>query len=78
MTRNQGLENLLGAYDLALHDTVLFLDTHPNDAKALEAFNHFREKVEELQEQYNKCTPLTVLDNPKDSWAWGKSEWPWE
>lgn len=70
----------LMAYDFVLLELNLFLDTHPNNQKALNKFHHIRKKARELREIYeNKFGPLTVSAvKSEDEWTWINSPWPWE
>ena len=70
----------LKALDFAIIETGLFLNTHPNDAKALAYFNKLTEERAAAYEDYNKnCGPLTIFDtNTASSWDWVKTPWPWE
>ena len=70
----------LKALDFALIETGLFLNTHPQDAKALAYFNKLtEERNDALQTYYKNCGPLTLFDGvTKSSWDWVKTPWPWE
>jgi spore coat protein JB len=67
-------------YHFAMEDAGMFLDSHPEDMKALAYFN----KITELQRQavadYEaKFGPLTIASAAgADRWAWIDSPWPWE
>ncbi len=70
----------LMAYDFVLLELNLFLDTHPNNQKALNKLHHIRKKARELREIYeNKFGPLTASAvKSEDEWTWINSPWPWE
>ena len=63
-----------------LKDTELFLDTHPDDKRALEYYGKYRKLYEEALEEYErKVGPMTVKGvNLNDGWTWAKKPWPWE
>ena len=67
-------------YDFTADELTLFLDTHPNDSKALEMRAAVVDKLNKLKMMYcNKYGPLTadsVLNIEK--WSWIDSPWPWE
>ncbi len=67
-------------YVFAAHDMQLYLDTHPNDAKAFSIFRSLAQKAEELkteyQANYGPLTPAAARDY--DSYLWLKGPWPWE
>ena len=66
--------------DFILHETALFLDTHPNDSAAIAYFKKYKEMAAEVREQYVKAYgPITHMDfTGEDSWNWIDNPWPWE
>ena len=55
----------------AVDDVKLFLDTHPENQKALEYFQKYKEKrIEALKVD-------TVSEN-SDCWNWINEPWPWQ
>lgn len=61
------------AYDLAL-----YLDTHPEDRRALKLHHDMVEKLKILEKQYeDEYGPLTMETN-MNSWEWIETPWPWE
>lgn len=79
MTRAELLQQIEAA-DFALYDTILFLDTHPRDAKALAYYHKMAERVKELTGIYERAFgPLSAqcVENEK-SWTWIDQPWPWE
>lgn len=78
MERDKLLKQIMVA-DFALHETALFLDTHPNNKKALEYYKKMRDKRETLAEQYRKqYGPLTYYEVRYSSWNWVDTPWPWQ
>ena len=68
--------NRLKALDFAMIETGLFLNTHPEDAKALEYFNKLSA---ERKAAYADCGTLTIFDGKTMSaWDWATTPWPWE
>ena len=67
-------------YDFAIIELALYLDTHPNDAKALRIYESVSEKLEELKEKYeHNYGPLTICGVQSDEhWTWIDGPWPWE
>lgn len=67
-------------YDFTLVELALYLDTHPNDTKALRIYASVSEKLEELKEKYeHNYGPLTISGvNSGDRWTWIDGPWPWE
>lgn len=61
-------------------DINLFLDTHPDDMRALSDYNCYAEQLEELKRMYvNNYGPLENFGNSisRDSWKWTSQPWPW-
>ena len=64
----------------ALIDINLFLDTHPNDEKAMDYFNKYQQMHKEARRYYeNNFGPLTsnAVDT-NNGWTWTQDPWPWE
>lgn len=65
--------------DFAVYETVLFLDGHPDDKKALEYYNSHRDTAIRLREEYAKhYGPLTIYDGEGRTWNWTDAPFPWE
>ena len=59
----------------------LFLDTHPDNAAALNDINKVNEKLITLMAEYQKKHgPLFAFlaQNQQDRWKWIDEPWPWE
>ncbi len=73
----------ISAYDFAILEVELYLDTHPRDERALQLREVYRDKRRELVEQYEKqfgryiVTCDDVCDEAS-SWVWVHDPWPWE
>lgn len=82
MNERTMLKNKIHALDFAIHEIVLFLDTHPRDQKAMQMLREYRRRRREAIANYeSKCGSYikTVDDvHPKDYWNWVDSPWPWE
>ena len=70
----------LSALQFGMVETRLFLDTHPDDRKALALYHKYAEKSRELKAYYNEnFGPITPSDNlSQESWEWVHGPWPWE
>ena len=65
----------------AVDDVKLFLDTHPENQKALDYFQKYKEKrIEALKEYAEVYGPLTVdtVSENSDCWKWINDQWPWQ
>lgn len=66
------------AHAFAINDLALYLDTHPNDEKALALHNQYAKEYRKLYDEYErKYGPLSIFC-PCDKWRWIASPWPWE
>ena len=67
--------------DFVLKELNLYLDTHPYDQQAMEAFKHYNmAKTKMVQEYTEKYGPLvlSILDMDCREWKWATQDWPWE
>ena len=76
----QELLQWINAVSFAVNDVTLFLDTHPDDAEALEYFEEFRtQRTRALQEYSRNYGPLTIdtaTACESDYWSWINEPWP--
>lgn len=79
MTRSESLRNVQ-VLGLAVFDTMLFLDTHPNNRQALAYFREARRLYSEATEAFERqFGPLRAgSSDAENSWAWVEGPWPWE
>ena len=52
MNEKMMIKKRIHAYDFAIHETVLFLDTHPHDQKALHMLREYRRRRQEEVAKY--------------------------
>ncbi|MEG1743447.1 MAG: spore coat protein CotJB [Clostridia bacterium] len=65
--------------EMVVHETVLYLDAHPNSKKALDFYKKSKEIRDNLYEDYVKnFAPLYAEDVRQDYWSWIDSPWPWQ
>lgn len=64
--------------DFAIIELGLYLDTHPDDQKALCLHKEYSRQVKDLKDKYQKVYgPLTIFF-PCNKWRWLEEPWPWE
>ena len=70
----------LQALGFAIQELALYLDTHRDDAEALELYRRYRQLYHEKKQEYvRKCGPLNHQDQTDDpEYSWLKDPWPWE
>ena len=59
-------------------DLGLYLDTHPEDEKALSLHKEYTTKMKDLQSEYQKIYGPLTMHYPSDTWRWIEEPWPWE
>jgi len=75
------LLTFIDALGFATIDLNLYLDNFPDDKKALELFNQYRDLKEQYMDEYErKYGPLTLSSDSLNTfpWAWKNGPWPWE
>ncbi|MCU6761498.1 CotJB protein [uncultured Roseburia sp.] len=75
------LFDYINQVSFSINDLTLYLDTHPDDAEALEYMKELipcRKKA--LKEYQEKYMPLLVdgTSEHADIWKWSTTAWPWE
>lgn len=66
--------------NFAMIDLGLYLDLHDSDKSAINLFNEYRKKENELCKMFeNKYGPL-MFDSKEvgNTWTWDNGPWPWE
>ncbi|HHV19033.1 MAG TPA: spore coat protein CotJB [Thermoanaerobacterales bacterium] len=67
------------AVDFVVYELALFLDTHPNDRRALEDHNNFARKSHQLRAMYEEKYGPLVLDSVSGfPYQYINDPWPWE
>ena len=75
--RNEMLENIK-CLKFAIIELGLYLDTHPDDSKALCLYREYAKQLKDLTDKYQKVYgPLTIF-YPCNKWRWLEEPWPWE
>jgi len=79
MNREEMLKELT-ALDFYTLDLQLYLDTHPNDLKALEKYNAAAEEAGVLRHEYEKLNgPMySFRSQSRHPWQWANDPWPWQ
>ncbi|HBF37678.1 MAG TPA: spore coat protein CotJB [Firmicutes bacterium] len=72
--------NDLQALEFTGYDFHLYLNTHPNDLRALAEFSRVTRESERLRNMYStNYGPLMAGDNANQPcWRWTEEPWPWE
>ena len=62
----------------AIIELALYLDTHPDDEKALCLHNQYCREYRELTDKYQKVYGPLTIHYPCNKWRWLEEPWPWE
>jgi len=65
-------------FDFAITELALYLDTHPDDKKALCLHRKYAKEVKELKDKYQKVYGPLTINYPCNKWRWLEEPWPWE
>jgi len=65
-------------YDFAINELALYLDTHPDDEKALCLHRKYCKMAKDLKDKYQKVYGPLTINYPCNKWRWLEEPWPWE
>jgi spore coat protein JB len=69
----------LMALEFTALEFQLYLNTHPNDQRALMEYNSACQAVKAAKERYVSCYgPLSHCEQSGFPWQWISDPWPWE
>lgn len=70
----------LQALGFAIQELALYLDTHPEDAEALELYRQYQEMHHKCVQQFDRdrgpMTHMAPVDHK--TYTWLEEPWPWE
>lgn len=76
--RRQEMIDQIKSLDFAIIELGLYLDTHPDDQRALCMHREYCKQTKDLKDKYQKMYgPLTIF-YPCNKWRWLEQPWPWE
>lgn len=64
--------------EFAINELALYLDTHPDDKKALCLHNRYCKECKGLKDQYQRIYGPLTFNYPCNKWRWLEQPWPWE
>ena len=64
--------------EFAINELALYLDTHPDDQKALCLHRKYCKEVKDLKDKYQKVFGPLTINLPCNKWRWLEEPWPWE
>lgn len=63
-------------YDFAITELALYLDTHPQDDKALCLHRKYCKQAKDLKDKYQKVYGPLTINYPCNKWRWLEEPWP--
>lgn len=79
MDQRQNTLFMVDIYAFAITELSEFLDTHPNDARALETYNKIKVEYDKAVSYYEKnFGPLSIYSGSTTTYDYIKGPWPWE
>ena len=77
MTRKEMLKKIK-CLKFAVVELALYLDTHPDDTKALCLHTKYSKELKEICDKYQKVYGPLTIEYPCNKWRWLEEPWPWE
>ena len=80
LTERQALLRKLDGAQFAAWEIRIYLDTHPDDAEAMAAFQKYNEKFEQYRQEYESRYGAVSATRSvgANRFEWINSPWPWE
>jgi spore coat protein JB len=75
--RNEMMEKIK-SYNFGIIELALYLDTHPDDEKALCLHKKYCKEYKEIKDKYQKVYGPLTINYPCNKWRWLEEPWPWE
>ena len=76
--RKEELLQKIRCYEFAINELALYLDTHPEDRKALCLHKKYCNELKTLRDMYQKVYGPLTITYPCNKWRWLEEPWPWE
>lgn len=70
--------NQIRSYEFGITELALYLDTHPEDQRALCLHRKYCKEAKELKDKYQKVYGPLTINYPCNKWRWLEEPWPWE
>jgi len=77
MTR-ENMINEIKCLQFAVIELSLYLNTHPEDERALCLHRKYTKELKELKDKYQKVYGPLTIEFPCNKWRWLEEPWPWE
>lgn len=64
--------------EFSINELALYLDTHPEDEKAICLHKEYCKECKMLKDKYQKVFGPLTINYPCNKWRWIEEPWPWE
>ncbi len=64
--------------EFSINELALYLDTHPEDERALCLHREYCKECKVLKDKYQKVYGPLTINYPCNKWRWLEEPWPWE
>lgn len=65
-------------YNFTINELALYLDTHPQDQRAICMHKEYCKKAKDVADRYQKVYGPLTINYPCNKWRWLEQPWPWE
>ena len=70
--------NTIKSLNFAIIELGLYLNTHPDDQRALCLHREYTRQLKDLKDKYQKVYGPLTINFPCNKWRWLEEPWPWE
>ena len=64
--------------NFAIIDIAEYLDTHPDDRKAICLHREYTNRLKDIKDKYQRIYGPLSIYYPCNKWRWLEEPWPWE
>ncbi len=63
--------------EFAINELALYLDTHPEDERALCLHRKYAKQAKDLKDKYQRAFGPLTINYPCNKWRWLEEPWDW-
>ena len=78
MLSKEALMQQIMEIGFSILDLALYLDTHPNDTRAISLHRDYCRRYKELTDKYQRVYGPLTIGYPCNKWRWIELPWPWQ
>lgn len=76
--RKEELLSEIQCHEFAINELALYLDTHPEDQRALCLHRKYCNELKPMKDMYQRVYGPLTINYPCNKWRWIEEPWPWE